>query len=343
MALTRPVSYKSAGVNIDEADRAVALIRKQARGTFTRNVLTDIGSFGGGYLLAGWKRPVLISSADGVGTKLKVAFLTGRHDTIGEDLVNHCVNDIAVQGATPLFFLDYFAVGKLDAEVAGQVVAGVARGCRNNGCALIGGETAEMPGLYQAGEYDLAGFIVGAVERNRMLTGKTIRAGDVLIGLPSNGLHTNGYSLARKLLFEVAGLKLDQALADELLRVHRSYLKSIRALADARILKGAAHITGGGITDNTPRILPAGLAARIDISTWTIPPIFEELRAIGNLDLADYRRTFNLGVGMILVVSRRNLGKALGILSGIGEPCFEIGEVTRSRGARVVYAGGGHR
>jgi phosphoribosylformylglycinamidine cyclo-ligase len=343
MALTRPVSYKSAGVNIDEADRAVALIRKQARGTFTRNVLTDIGSFGGGYLLAGWKRPVLISSADGVGTKLKVAFLTGRHDTIGEDLVNHCVNDIAVQGATPLFFLDYFAVGKLDAEVAGQVVAGVARGCRNNGCALIGGETAEMPGLYQAGEYDLAGFIVGAVERNRMFTGKTIQSGDVLIGLPSNGLHTNGYSLARKLLFEVAGLKLDQALADELLRVHRSYLKAIRALAEARILKGAAHITGGGITDNTPRILPAGLAARIDISTWTIPPIFEKLRAIGNLELADYRRTFNLGVGMILVVSRRNLRKALAILTSLGEPCFEIGEVTRSRGARVVYVGGGRK
>jgi len=343
MALTRPVSYKSAGVNIDEADRAVALIRKQARGTFTGNVLTDIGSFGGGYLLAGWKRPVLISSADGVGTKVKIAFLTGRHDTIGEDLVNHCVNDIAVQGATPLFFLDYFAVGKLDAEVAGQVVAGVARGCRNNRCALIGGETAEMPGLYQAGEYDLAGFIVGAVERNRMLTGKTIRPGDVLIGLPSNGLHTNGYSLARKLLFEVAGLKLDQALAHELLRVHRSYLKPIRALAEARILKGAAHITGGGITDNTPRILPAGFAARIDISTWTIPPIFEKLRAIGNLQLADYRRTFNLGVGMILVVSRRNLGKALVILSGIGEACFEIGEVIESRGARVVYAGGGHK
>src|SRR5580658_941592 len=285
MASRKAITYQDAGVSIDEADRAVALIRKQARGTFTRNVLTDIGSFGGGYLLAGWKRPVLISSADGVGTKLKIAFLSGRHNTIGEDLVNHCVNDIAVQGAAPLFFLDYFAVGKLDAEVAGQVVAGVARGCRNNGCALIGGETAEMPGLYQAGEYDLAGFIVGAVERNRMLTGKTIQSGDVLIGLPSNGLHTNGYSLARKLLFEVAGLKLDQALADELLRVHRSYLKAIRALAEARILKGAAHITGGGITDNTPRILPAGLAARVDVSSWTVPPFFVELRAIGNLDL----------------------------------------------------------
>jgi phosphoribosylformylglycinamidine cyclo-ligase len=340
MALKRRISYKSAGVNIDEADRAVSLIRGHARATFTRNVLTDIGSFGGGYLLAGWKRPVLISSADGVGTKLKIAFLTGRHGTIGEDLVNHCVNDIAVQGAAPLFFLDYFAVGKLDAKVAGEVIAGVARGCRGNNCALIGGETAEMPGLYHAGEYDLAGFIVGAVERNRMLTGKTIRAGDVLIGLPSHGLHTNGYSLARKLLFEVARLKLDDALADELLQVHRSYLKPIRALIGARLLKGAAHITGGGITDNTPRILPSGLAARIDLSSWTTPPIFEKLRAIGNIEPADYRRTFNLGVGMILVVGRGNAAKARSILGGLGEACFEIGEVARSRGARVVYVGG---
>jgi phosphoribosylformylglycinamidine cyclo-ligase len=340
MALKKRIGYKDAGVNIDEADRAVAFIRKHARGTFTNSVLTDIGSFGGGYLLSGWKRPVLISSADGVGTKLKIAFLTGRHDTIGEDLVNHCVNDIAVQGAVPLFFLDYFAVGKLDASVADQVIAGVARGCRNNGCALIGGETAEMPGLYQAGEYDLAGFIVGAVERSKMMTGSGIRAGDVLIGLPSNGLHTNGYSLARKLLFDTAHVPLDDALADVLLKVHRSYLKPIRALIAARVLKGAAHITGGGITDNTPRILPDGLAARVDVSTWTIPPIFEKLREIGNIELADYRRTFNLGIGMILVVGKRNLTKARAILSGLGEACYEIGEVAQSRGPRVVYTGG---
>src|SRR5579864_2850761 len=256
MALKKRIGYKDAGVNIDEADRAVGLIRQHARGTFTRDVLTDIGSFGAGYLLAGWKNPVLVSSADGVGTKLKIVFQAGRHDTIGEDLANHCVNDIAVQGAIPLFFLDYFAIGKLDAEVAGQVIEGVARGCRNNGCALIGGETAEMPGLYQPGEYDLAGFIVGAVERKEMLTGTGIRAGDVLLGLPSNGLHTNGYSLARKLLFEAANYKLDAALADELLKVHRSYLKPIRALIEARVLKGAAHITGGGITGNLPRIFP---------------------------------------------------------------------------------------
>ena len=340
MALQKPVTYQDAGVSIDEADRAVSLIRKHARGTFTRGVLTDIGSFGGGYLLSGWKNPVLVSSADGVGTKLKIAFLTGRHNTIGEDLVNHCVNDIAVQGAVPLFFLDYFGVGKLDADVAGQVVEGVARGCRSNGCALIGGETAEMPGLYQDGEYDLAGFIVGGVERKRMLTGAGIRPGDVLLGLPSNGLHTNGYSLARKLLFEIARRPLTPALADELLKVHRSYLKPIRALIDERLLKGAAHITGGGITDNTPRILPPGLAARVDVSTWTVPPFFEELRAIGQLGLADYRRTFNLGVGMILVLAKRNLGKARAILSSMGEACFHMGDVVESRGPRVVYAGG---
>jgi phosphoribosylformylglycinamidine cyclo-ligase len=340
MALKKRIGYKDAGVNIDEADRAVSFIRKYARGTFSRQVLTDIGSFGGGYLLAGWKRPVLISSADGVGTKLRIAFLSGRHNTIGEDLVNHCVNDIAVQGAVPLFFLDYFAVGKLDADVAGQVIEGVARGCRNNGCALIGGETAEMPGFYQAGEYDLAGFIVGAVERNAMLTGSSIRPGDVLLGLPSNGLHTNGYSLARKLLFDVARLPLDKPLADELLKVHRSYLKPIRALLAARVLKGAAHITGGGITDNTPRILPSGLAARVDVSTWSIPPIFEKLRAIGNIDLADYRRTFNIGIGMILVVSKRNLANARAILSRADQDFFEIGAVVESRGPRVIYVGG---
>ena len=337
----KTITYRDAGVSIDEADRAVSLIRKHARGTFTRGVLTDIGSFGGGYLLSGWKKPVLVSSADGVGTKVKIAFLTGRHDTIGEDLVNHCVNDIAVQGAAPLFFLDYFAVGKLDAAVAGQVIEGVARGCRNNGCALIGGETAEMPGLYQEGEYDLAGFIVGAVERQQMLAGAGIRAGDVLLGLPSNGLHTNGYSLARKLLFDVARRPLTPELADELLKVHRSYLKPIRAMIDARVLKGAAHITGGGITDNLPRILPAGLAARVDRSSWTIPAFFEELREIGKLDLADYRRTFNLGVGMILVVAKRNLAKSRAILSALGEACFLMGEIVESRGPRVVYGGGG--
>jgi phosphoribosylformylglycinamidine cyclo-ligase len=246
------IRYQDAGVSIDEAGRTVSSVKRLARATFTRNVLTDIGSFGACYALSGWKKPVLISSADGVGTKLKVAFLAGRHDTVGEDLVNHCVNDIAVQGAAPLFFLDYFAVGKLDAGVAATVISGMARGCRNNGCALIGGETAEMPGMYSDGEYDLAGFIVGAAERGKLLTGRTIVAGDILIGLPSSGLHTNGYSLARKLLLEVAGYgpdtfvpELQSTVADALLKVHRSYLRPIRKLLSKGLLKGAAHITGG--------------------------------------------------------------------------------------------------
>ncbi len=345
MASKRQISYKDAGVDIDEADRAVSLIRKQARLTYTQGVLTDIGSFGAGFQLSGFKQPVLVSSSDGVGTKLKVAFLTGRHDTVGEDLVNHCVNDIAVQGAKPLFFLDYFAVGRLDAELANQVISGIARGCRRNNCALIGGETAEMPGLYAVGEYDLAGFIVGAVERRAMITGSAIAAGDMLLGLPSSGLHTNGYSLARKLLFEVARYKPDQPLpydskttvAEELLRVHTSYLRPIRALLDVNILKGAAHITGGGITENLPRILPKGLAAQMQPGSWRVPPIFDLLREIGNIPLDDFRRTFNLGIGMILVVSRRNLTRAADILDRLEEKYYEIGTVVESPRSRVIW------
>jgi phosphoribosylformylglycinamidine cyclo-ligase len=345
-ASQKSIRYRDAGVNIDEADRAVASIRKAAQQTFTKGVLTDIGSFGAMFQLSGMKKPVLVSSADGVGTKLKIAFLTGRHGTVGEDLVNHCVNDIAVQGATPLFFLDYFAVGKLAAAVAAEGVAGVARGCRANGCALIGGETAEMPGLYAAGEYDLAGFIVGAAERSALLTGKSIRPGDALIGLPSNGLHTNGYSLARKLLFETAGYsaqtrvpEIGGTIGDELLKVHRSYLKPIAALMKAGLLRGAAHITGGGITDNTPRMLPPGLAAEIDTAAWRIPPVFELLREIGKVPEADYRRTFNLGVGMILAVPARGAAKAEAMLERIGEPSFRIGSVAlQKRGRpRVTY------
>src|SRR6266849_387549 len=282
--------YKDAGVSIDEADRAVASIRALAQKTFSANVLTDIGSFGGGFRLQGFRDPVLVSSADGVGTKLKLAFLTGRHSTVGEDLVNHCVNDIAVQGAIPLFFLDYFAVGKLDAAVAAEVISGIARGCRANGCALIGGETAEMPGLYAPGEYDLAGFIVGAVERKRLITGASIQAGDVLLGLPSTGLHTNGYSLARALLFDVAGhtpetqlAELRGSLVEELLKVHRSYLAPLRALHGERLIKGAAHITGGGMTENIPRILPKGLGVRIEPGSWPVLPNSAVLRHIGRI------------------------------------------------------------
>ncbi len=346
MPLRKQIRYRDAGVDIDEADRALSSIKKLARGTFTPGVLTDIGSFGAVFKVGGFRRPVLISSADGVGTKLKIAFMTGRHGTVGEDLVNHCVNDIAVQGATPLFFMDYFAVGKLDAAVAESVISGIARGCRQNGCALIGGETAEMPGMYQPGEYDLAGFIVGAAERSALLTGRNIRAGDVLLGLPSNGLHTNGYSLARKLFFDVAGYspktllpEVGATVGDALLATHRSYLKAIRALASAKLLRGAAHITGGGITDNTPRMLPKDLAAIIDTNSWSIPPLFEALRRIGHIPEDDYRRTFNLGVGMILAVPARSAAKAAALLEKIGETPFRVGEVAvRKRNRpRVEY------
>ncbi len=348
--MARPISYKDAGVNIDEADRAVADIRKMARGTFTKGVLTDIGSFGGCFALPTsprMRQPVLVSSVDGVGTKLKIAFATGRHDTIGEDLVNHCVNDIAVQGARPLFFLDYLAVGKLEANVAAQVVSGIARGCAANGCALIGGETAEMPGMYLDGEYDIAGTIVGIVEKSRMLTGAKVRDGDVLVALPSSGLHTNGYSLARKVLFDAGKLRLDsllpetgKCLADELLQVHRSYLKPIQDLLGKNLISAAAHITGGGITDNLPRVLPKGLAAAIQTDLWQVPPIFEMIRSIGDVPEADWRRTFNLGVGMIVVIPQGKINQGMRLLNYSSAQPRIIGEVILQRRgkARVQYS-----
>jgi phosphoribosylformylglycinamidine cyclo-ligase len=347
MPTRKPISYKDAGVNIDEANRAVGFIKLAARKTFTRGVMSDIGSFGAGFRLAGWKRPVLISSADGVGTKLKVAFLANKHDTVGQCLVNHCVNDIAVQGAKPLYFLDYFAVGKLDADIAGAVVGGLGKACEENGCALIGGETAEMPGMYSDGEYDLAGFITGCVEHSKLLTGAKIAPGDLLLGLPSTGLHTNGYSLARKLLFDVAGYnaktflpELDCTVSEQLLKVHRSYLKPIQRLMKDNLLLGAAHITGGGITDNTPRILPTGIAVEIKLGSWPILPVFELLRRLGNVPDDDYRRTFNLGIGMILVVPEKKAVKAKKVLDRMKEPWHEIGRAIRQpRGNkhRVIY------
>jgi phosphoribosylformylglycinamidine cyclo-ligase len=346
-AVSQRTTYSDAGVSIKEADRAVSFIKQHASETLTSNVITSIGSFGAGFSMKGWKKPILISSADGVGTKLKIAFATGRHDTIGEDLVNHCVNDIAVQGATPLFFLDYFAVGKLDAGVCSSVVSGIARGCKQNGCALIGGETAEMPGMYAPGEYDLAGFIVGAVERKRLLTGSRIKAGDLLLGLPSNGLHTNGYSLARKILFEKGKYAPDAripdlpgSLADELLKIHRSYLAPIQALHDAKLLKGAAHITGGGLTDNVPRILPAGFGVEIERSAWDRPPIFGLLQKLGKVPEADFRRTFNLGIGMVLVFSAKKIDSAVQILRKMREPFHQIGRVVSLESeeqSRVTY------
>jgi len=346
MRARRPVSYASSGVSINEADRAVKTIKKLAQATFNKRVLGGVGRFGAAFAMAGsrLKRPVLVSSSDGVGTKLKIAFATGVHNTIGQDLVNHCVNDIAVEGAVPLFFLDYLAVGKLDARIAAEVVTGLACGCKQNGCALIGGETAEMPGFYAAGEYDLAGFIVGEADRGKLLDGRAIRVGDVLIGLPSTGLHTNGFSLARKLLFEVAGYgvgtflpKLGVKVGEELLKIHRSYLAPIRLLLKTGILRGAAHITGGGITENTPRMLPSGAAARIRLGSWPVLPVFDFLRDLGNVEESEMLRTFNMGIGIILAVAKGCERRALRALASIREPAYVIGDVIRGR-TRVVWA-----
>src|SRR5881296_1348456 len=302
----RGLTYKDAGVDIDAKMRAIQRIRLIARGTFKKGVLTEIGSFGGLYDLTAagpFRRPVLVSSTDGVGTKLKVAIQTGNHKTVGMDLVNHCVNDILVLGALPLFFLDYIAMGKVEGEVMLEVISGLARACRDAGCALIGGETAEMPDFYKPGEYDLAGFIVGLVERELVIDGSRIASGDVLIGLASSGLHTNGYSLARKILFERRGLKpesrvpeLNRTVGEELLAVHRSYLPVLRGLLPAGALYGMAHITCGGFTDNIPRILPRGLSARIDLGTWPVPPVFKYLQAEGRIALDEMFRTFNMGI-----------------------------------------------
>ncbi len=340
-----PLTYAAAGVDIDAAESATVRIRDLARKTFDDNVLTGIGSFGAVYSLAGknLKNPVLVSSADGVGTKLKIAFAANRHDTVGQCLVNHCVNDIAVQGASPLFFLDYFSLGRLDPDVVEQVVAGISVACQQNGVALIGGETAEMPGLYTSGEYDLAGFIVGAAEREDLLLGSKVKAGSELIGLPSSGLHTNGYSLARKVFLDIAGYSLAQdigglrtSLGEELLKVHRSYLKPLRTLTRAGLLEAAAHITGGGITENTPRMLPDGLRARIWTNRWRVPAVFRLLRELGEIDDREMLRTFNMGIGIIVCVPPGSAQEALDVLGGDDEPAHHLGSVELGSGG-VVY------
>jgi phosphoribosylformylglycinamidine cyclo-ligase len=323
------MDYKQAGVDIEAGNEVVRRIRSLARGTFTPGVLSEIGSFGGLFHLgaSGLADPVLVASADGVGTKLRVAFLAGVHRTIGIDLVNHCVNDILVQGAQPLFFLDYLATGRLDPDIAVQVVEGLATACRANGCALLGGETAEMPGFYADGEYDLAGFIVGAVPRDRVIEGKTIAPGDVLIGVPSSGLHTNGYSLARRIVFDRAGLRVDSHVAElgttvgaALLEPHRSYLALLRPLLGSALIKGMAHITGGGITDNLPRVLPAGAAAVIDRAAWDVPPVFRWLQRMGNVPDDDMFRTFNMGLGLIIACAGDSADRVLASLADAGEP-----------------------
>ena len=328
--------YKSAGVDIDAGNETVRRIKSIARSTFTPGVLSEIGSFGGLFSLhaGGWKDPVLVSSADGVGTKLKVAFMAGVHDTIGRDLVNHCVNDILVQGASPLFFLDYLATGRLSPDVAEQIVTGLAAACRDNGCALLGGETAEMPGFYADGEYDVAGFIVGAVERARLVDGRGLIPGDLLLALPSTGLHTNGYSLARRIVFDRLGLSVDSHVGElgetvgaALLRPHRSYLHAMRPLLAAGIVKGMAHVTGGGVTDNLPRILPAGTAAEVRRGSWTVPALFRWLADAGAVPLDDQYRAFNMGVGLIVAVAATDAPRAETLLRAAGELPVTVGRI----------------
>ena len=330
------ISYSDAGVDIDAATRATDKIKELARRTFNQRTLSEIGSFGGMFdgAFPNLSQPVLVASADGVGTKLKIAFATGVHNTVGRDLVNHCVNDILVQGARPLFFLDYIATGKLSPDVVASIVEGITNGCRENGCVLLGGETAEMPGFYQDGEYDIAGFIVGVVDRKKVIDGKTIAPGDVLLALPSAGLHTNGYSLARKLFFEVAGYKpdthipeLEMTAGEALLLPHLSYLKPLDGLLDKGSIKGLAHITGGGLTDNIPRILPEGTAVKIRKDSWPVPPLFELMRRLGNVSESEMYRTFNLGVGMVIVCSANDAEAIASHLENHGETFYEIGNV----------------
>jgi len=344
------MKYADAGVNLAVADDAKQRIRHLASKTFSPAVLGGIGGFGALFALDGkrWNEPVLVSSADGVGTKLKIATAMGVHSTVGGDLVNHCVNDILVQGAEPLFFLDYLAMGKLEPNVVEQLVDGMSRACRKAGCALIGGETAEMPGFYPAGEYDLAGFIVGAVERKKVLTGKSVKPGDTLLGLPSAGLHTNGYSLARKLVFDVAKLKPDTYVAEvgnkigaELLKPHLCYAPSVKSLLAKGWVSAMAHITGGGIPGNLPRVLPSGVKATIDLDAWPIPPIFKYLAKLGEIDTDELLHSFNMGVGMIVIVSAEHVKNAEADLKRRREKFFRIGRIERgdTGKARLVYSG----
>jgi phosphoribosylformylglycinamidine cyclo-ligase len=331
--------YRDAGVDIDAASRAKARIKNLARRTFNPRVLKDVGAFGGFFSLQGLPRDaVLISSVDGVGTKLKIAFALDRHRTVGEDIVNHCVNDIAVHGAAPLFFLDYLATGKLRPRVVVEIVEGLARACRAVGCALIGGETAEMPGFYPSNEYDLAGCIVGWVRRNRILDGSRIRPGDVILGLASSGLHTNGYSLARKVLLEQEGLKLKarvpglgRTLGEVLLAPHRCYWPVVRTLLQPDLLNGIVHVTGGGLTDNTPRILPRSCRAEMRLGSWPVPPIFELIERRGRVPQDDMLRTFNMGIGMALIVAERNLVRVTAALNKMREESWIIGRIIRGR------------
>ncbi len=345
MAEDKGLTYRLAGVDIDAGDRAVELMKEKVRVTHGPEVLGGLGGFGGLFALDTEKYPdpVLVSGTDGVGTKLSIAFLLDRHDTVGIDAVAMCVNDVLVQGARPLFFLDYLAVGRLVPETVAAIVGGVAEGCRQAGCALIGGETAEMPGFYREGEYDLAGFAVGVVSRRRVLDGSRLAPGDVLIGLPSAGLHSNGYSLVRKICFERAGWDvrtylpaLGRPLGEELLTPTRIYVRAVWPLLERGLVKGMAHVTGGGLTGNIPRMLPPGCGAHLDPGAWRQPPVFDLLREAGGVAEEEMRRTFNLGLGMVLGVGRREAGEALELLRRGGEDARMVGRVVK--GASVSYA-----
>lgn len=339
------LTYASAGVDIDAAVEAKRRIKQIAGATFTPGVLTEIGSFGALFRVdqSRYGDPLLVSSCDGVGTKLKLAFQTGIHDTVGYDLVSHCVSDIMVQGARPLFFLDYIACGKLQPGIVEQVVSGLARCCSETGCALIGGETAEMPDFYAPGEYDLAGFIVGVVDRSKLIDGSKIRPGDRLLGLASTGLHTNGYSLARRIFFGHLGFSvhdrvpdLDRTVAELLMAPHRSYFRLLEPLLDTGLLKGIAHITGGGFTDNLPRILPSGAAAVITKGAWPVLPLFSYMKDKAGIDEAEMYRTFNMGIGMILVVASESVPRIQSHFASLNEPCYQIGTITRGD-QNVIY------
>jgi phosphoribosylformylglycinamidine cyclo-ligase len=343
-------TYAAAGVDITSGDRAKQRIKMLARKTFNKHVLSEIGGFGGLFALdlEKFPQPVLVSSADGVGTKLKVAFELGIHHTVGADLVNHCVNDILALGAEPLFFLDYLAMGQLEINIVEQVVEGMSRACHQVGCSLVGGETAELPGMYAPGDYDLAGFIVGVVERSRIFKSSSVRAGDILLALPSLGLHTNGYSLARKLVFEVAALAPDTYVAEisnkigaELLMPHRCYWPMLKRIVAEGWLSGIAHITGGGIPGNLPRVLPKGMQAVIELGSWPMLPIFSYLARLGQLEREELLSTFNLGVGMILVVPAQHARSVEGELKRRREKYYRIGQI-RTADARkppVVFSG----
>ncbi len=349
--LGKPVTYKDAGVDIGEGDRLVSLIKPMVRSTNRREVLGEIGSFAGFFRFPArrYRDPVLVAGTDGVGTKVKVAAMAGRMDTVGTDLVAMCVNDILVHGAEPLFFLDYYATGKLSAREGAAVVSGVAEGCRQAGCALLGGETAEMPSVYARGEFDLAGFAVGVVDRRAILDGSGVRPGDVLVGLASSGLHSNGYSLARKVVFEILGKKIRQrvpdwgtTVAEELLRPTRIYVRPVLSLHRKRPVLGMAHITGGGITGNVPRSLPHGVTAVVDRSAWEVPPVFRTLCEAARLPEEEAFRTFNMGIGMVLMVRSPDADRAVSHFRGAGIPASIIGEIRKSRADRagVTFVGG---